>query len=143
MKKITCKTCKGKPKWYRCWFCDSANLAGQQTPDPSGWPLVSDAMAVFPEDIPAERAAAYKKGVPTEYTMLRGIFMPGGVTPDQQQFYVDLLTKVRATPEWKEYIEQGAFNPTSMSGTAFVKWLTDAELSHRALMTEAGFLAAK
>ena len=89
-------------------------------------------------DIPTCKEA----GVPTDYTMLRGIFMPGGVTPDQQQFYVDLLTKVRATPEWKEYMEQGAFNSTFMSGTAFVKWLTDAELSHRALMTEAGFLAA-
>ena len=90
-------------------------------------------------DIPTCKEA----GVPTQYTMLRGIFMPGGVTPDQQKFYVDLLTKVRATPEWKEYMEQGAFNSTFMSGTAFVKWLTDADLSHRALMTEAGFLAAK
>ena len=90
-------------------------------------------------DIPTCKEA----GVPTQYLMLRGIFMPGGVTPEQQQFYVDLLQRVRATPEWKEYMEQGAFNSTFKSGTDFVKWLTTAELDHRALMTEAGFLAAK
>ena len=22
MEKITCKSCRGKPKTYRCWFCD-------------------------------------------------------------------------------------------------------------------------
>ncbi|SDD75261.1 Tripartite-type tricarboxylate transporter, receptor component TctC [Variovorax sp. CF079] len=83
-----------------------------------------------------------ESGVPTKYTMLRGIFMPAGVTPDQLKFYVDLLTKVAATPEWKEYMEKGAFNPTFMTGDAFAKWLAGAEATHRTLMTEAGFLAA-
>jgi hypothetical protein len=68
VKRKTCKTCKGKPRWYRCWFCDEANLAAQQTPDPSGWPVISDAMAVFPDQVPAERAEAYRRGVPTEFT---------------------------------------------------------------------------
>jgi len=90
-------------------------------------------------DIPTCKEA----GVPTDYTMLRGIFMPGGVTADQTAFYVDLLTKVRATPEWKEYMEKGAFNPTFKTGTDYVKWLANAEIEHRLLMTEAGFLAAK
>jgi putative tricarboxylic transport membrane protein len=80
-------------------------------------------------------------GVKTDYTMLRGIFMAPGVKPEQTQFYVDLMNKVRATPDWKDYMEKGAFNQTAMAGTDFVKWLTSAELSHRALMTEAGFLA--
>ncbi len=84
-----------------------------------------------------------ESGVPTDYVMLRGIFAAPGITPDQQKYYVDLMAKVRETPEWKEYLEKGAFNPTFKSGTDFVKWLTTAELEHRALMTEAGFLAAK
>ncbi|HEX2541663.1 MAG TPA: tripartite tricarboxylate transporter substrate-binding protein [Caldimonas sp.] len=82
-----------------------------------------------------------ESGVPTDYTMLRGIFMAPGVTPDQQAFYVDLLNKVRATPDWKEYLEKGAFNPTFMTGPQFTKWLENAEATHRTLMTEAGFLA--
>jgi tripartite-type tricarboxylate transporter receptor subunit TctC len=80
-------------------------------------------------------------GVKTDYLMLRGIFMPPGVTPEQQAFYVNLMNKVRSTPDWKEYMEKGAFNQTAMAGTDFVKWLTSADLQHRALMTEAGFLA--
>ena len=80
-------------------------------------------------------------GVKTDYVMLRGIFMAPGVTPEQTQFYVDLMSKVRATPDWKDYMEKGAFNQTAMAGTDFVKWLSSAELMHRALMTEAGFLA--
>src|SRR3954463_15348661 len=41
-------------------------------------------------DIPTCKEA----GLDTNYLMLRGIFMPGGVTPEQVQFYVDLLKKV-------------------------------------------------
>ncbi len=80
-------------------------------------------------------------GVPTHYLMLRGIFMAPGVTPEQTAFYVDLLKKVRETPDWKDYMEKGAFNPTSMSGAEYGKWLEGAETMHRQLMTEAGFLA--
>ena len=88
-------------------------------------------------DIPTCKEA----GVPTEYTMLRGIFMAPGVSKDQQEYYVNLLKKVRETPEWKEYMEKGAFNQTSMTGEEFTKWLGAAENTHRELMKEAGFLA--
>jgi len=80
-------------------------------------------------------------GVPTDYVMLRGVFMAPGVTQEQTAYYVELLKKVRATPDWKDFMEKGAFNPTAMSGTDFVKWLTSADILHRQLMTEAGFLA--
>ncbi|WP_443098579.1 Bug family tripartite tricarboxylate transporter substrate binding protein [Variovorax sp. CCNWLW225] len=89
-------------------------------------------------DIPTCKEA----GVSTKYTMLRGIFMAPGVTPEQRAFYVDLLTKIAATPDWKEYMEKGAFNPTFMTGEPFTKWLTEAEATHRTLMSEAGFLAS-
>ena len=82
-----------------------------------------------------------ESGVPTEYTMLRGIFMPPGVTKEQTDFYVNLLKKVRETPEWKDYMEKGALNQTVMSGDEFGKWLGTAENRHRELMKEAGFIA--
>ena len=80
-------------------------------------------------------------GIPVEYTMLRGIFMAPGVTPEQTKFYVDLLAKVRALPEWKDFMDKGAFNQTTMSGQAFFDWLGKNEQMHRSLMREAGFLA--
>lgn len=65
---MTCKSCRGKPKTYRCWFCDDANLAAQNTPHPAGWPLVSEALAVHPDQVAEAVAEARKRGVPTEYT---------------------------------------------------------------------------
>ncbi len=96
---------------------------------------VTDTMSWY--DVPTCKEA----GVATDYVMLRGIFMAPGVTPDQTAYYVELLKKVRATPEWKDFMEKGAFNTTSMSGPEFTKWLTENEALHRQLMGEAGFLA--
>ena len=96
---------------------------------------VTDTMSWY--DIPTCKEA----GVPTDYVMLRGIFMAPGVTPDQTAFYVDLMKKVRETTDWKDYMEKGSFNTTSMTGADFRKWLESAETLHRQLMTEAGFLA--
>jgi putative tricarboxylic transport membrane protein len=88
-------------------------------------------------DIPTCKEA----GVNLEYQMLRGIFMSPGATPDQVAFYVDLLSKVVQTPDWKEFMAQGAFNQTVMTGPAFRKWLEGTEKLHVDLMKEAGFLA--
>ena len=88
-------------------------------------------------DIPTCKEA----GVPTDYLMLRGIFMAPGVTPEQLSYFVDLMKKVRDTPDWKEYMDKGAFNTTAMSGAEFRKWLEANESLHRNLMTEAGFMA--
>jgi tripartite-type tricarboxylate transporter receptor subunit TctC len=89
------------------------------------------------QDIPTCASA----GLEAEYVMLRGIFMPPKVSKDQVAFYVDLLGKVRATPDWKEFMEKGAFRQTAMSGDAYFDWLGRAEQMHRELMTKAGFIA--
>ncbi|MGZ8260022.1 MAG: Bug family tripartite tricarboxylate transporter substrate binding protein, partial [Caldimonas sp.] len=83
------------------------------------------------------------EGLDLEYLMLRGVFMPPGVTKDQVDYYVELLKKVRETPEWKDFMEKGAFNTTSMSGAEYRAWLEKAEATHQQLMTEAGFMAKK
>jgi len=80
-------------------------------------------------------------GLEVEYLMLRGIFMAGGVTADQVQYYVDLMKKVRETPEWKDFLEQGAFNQTTLSGKDYEAWVAREEARHILLMKEAGFLA--
>jgi putative tricarboxylic transport membrane protein len=77
-----------------------------------------------------------------EYLMLRGIFMPAGVTQDQVNFYIELLKKVRETPEWKDLMKNGAFNQTFMTGTEYRAWVEKEEARHRELMKEAAFLAS-
>jgi putative tricarboxylic transport membrane protein len=81
------------------------------------------------------------QGLDMEYLMLRGIFMTPGATPDQVNFYVELLKKVRETPEWKDLMKNGAFNQTFMTGADYAKWVEKEELRHRELMKDAGFLA--
>lgn len=90
-------------------------------------------------DIPTCKEA----GVDTDYVMLRGIFTTPGATPAQVKYYVDLLDKVRATPEWKEFMERGAFNQTALVGKEYADWIAKNEQLHATLMKEAGFLAAK
>ena len=80
-------------------------------------------------------------GIPVEYLMLRGIFMAPGVTPDQVKYYTDLFAKIRALPEWKEFMAKGAFKDSALSGQPFVDGLGQNEQMHRVLMKEAGFLA--
>jgi putative tricarboxylic transport membrane protein len=84
-----------------------------------------------------------ESGLDVEYLMLRGVFLPGGVTQEQVDFYIDLFKKVRATPDWKEFSEQAAFNQSFMTGQEFVKWLDGAEAKHHTLMEKAGFMAKK
>ena len=88
-------------------------------------------------DIPTCASA----GIPVDYLMLRGIFMPPGVTPEQVAFYLDLFKKMRALPEWKDFMDKGAFKQSTMSGQEFTDWLGKNEQVHRVLMKEAGFIA--
>jgi putative tricarboxylic transport membrane protein len=81
------------------------------------------------------------QGLDMEYLMLRGIFMPSGVSKEVVDFYIDLFKKVRETPEWKKLMADGAFNQTFMTGNDYVKWVAEAEKTHVDLMKAAGFLA--
>jgi putative tricarboxylic transport membrane protein len=97
---------------------------------------VTDTMAW--SDIPTCK----ESGVDTEYQMLRGIFMSPGSTPDQVAYYVDLFKKVRETDDWKQFMKNGAFNQTFMTGDEFKSWVAATEKKHYELMKSAGFLAA-
>ncbi|MGE5242369.1 MAG: Bug family tripartite tricarboxylate transporter substrate binding protein [Bacteroidota bacterium] len=88
-------------------------------------------------DIPTCKEA----GLNVEYLMLRGIFMPGGVSQDQVDYYVNVFKKMRALPEWKDFMEKGAFNQSFMYGKEYANWVEKAEETHKTLMKDAGFLA--
>jgi putative tricarboxylic transport membrane protein len=81
-----------------------------------------------------------EQGLNVEYLMLRGIFMPGGVSQDMVGYYVNVLDKVRETPDWKKFMQDGAFNQSHMTGKEYLDWVTKAEKTHEDLMREAGFL---
>jgi putative tricarboxylic transport membrane protein len=90
-------------------------------------------------DIPVCKDA----GLDVDYLMLRGIFMPPGVSQDQVQYYLDVFKKVMATPEWQKLMEEGAFNRTALVGPQYADWVAKEEARHVSLMKAAGFIAGK
>jgi putative tricarboxylic transport membrane protein len=82
-------------------------------------------------------------GLDVDYLMLRGIFMPADVKQEHIDFYIDLFKKVRATAEWKDLMERGAFNQTALTGKEYADWVAREEARHIALMRAAGFVAGQ
>jgi len=108
--------------------------------------IFDEKRSTYKEKVTADQAwsdipTCKESGVNVDYQMLRGIFMGPGATKEQVAFYVNLFNKVRETPDWKEFMERGAFNQTFMAGDDFAKWVEKADKEHYELMKEAGFLA--
>ncbi len=82
-----------------------------------------------------------EEGLDVQYLMLRAMFLPGKVTPEQTAFYVDLFKKVSETPEYKDYMEKQALKPIFLTGKDMTKFLEEDDALNKSLMTEAGFVA--
>ncbi len=53
------------------------------------------------------------------------------------------LQEVMETPDWKTFMEQGAFNQTALTGKEYADWVAREEARHISLMKAAGFMAGK
>jgi putative tricarboxylic transport membrane protein len=82
-----------------------------------------------------------EQGVDVQYLMLRAMFLPGKVTPEQTAFYVDLFKKLSQTPEYKDYMEKQALKPIFLTDKDMLKFLEEDDALNKNLMTEAGFVA--
>jgi putative tricarboxylic transport membrane protein len=82
-----------------------------------------------------------EQGVDVQYLMLRAMFLPGKVTPEQTAFYIDLFKKVTQTAEYKDYMEKQALKPVFLTGKDMLKFLEEDDALNKSLMTEAGFVA--
>jgi tripartite-type tricarboxylate transporter receptor subunit TctC len=82
-----------------------------------------------------------EEGLDLQYLMLRAMFLPGKVTPEQREFYVDLFQKVTQTAEYKDYMEKQALKPIFLTGKDMLGFLEDDDKLNTQLMTESGFVA--
>src|SRR5713226_7561877 len=89
------------------------------------------------DKIPTMKEAA---GKDISYLMLRGIFTAPSVPKEVQDYYVVLMKRVTETADWKKYITDNALKSQFMSGPAYVKWLEEAEVTHRVLMAKGDLL---
>lgn len=76
------------------------------------------------------------------YQQPRTIWLPAKVTPEQIAYYVEVMKKVQATPEWKEYLERTQQTSVFLTGAAFNKWIADDLERTRRIGAEQGWLAA-
>jgi putative tricarboxylic transport membrane protein len=68
----------------------------------------------------------------SQYQQPRTVWLPGKVTADQVAFYVDLMKKVQAQPEWKDYIEKTSQTNAFLTGAEFEKFIKeDIERVHK------------
>ena len=89
------------------------------------------------KEIPTGKEAL---GVDIQYLMLRGIFGAPDMPKDAVEWYQAFLKKVYETPEFKDYLNQGALKPSWLTGPDYVKWLEAAEAQHKDLMVQGGLL---
>lgn len=109
-----------------CVFSPQRMPAGPKVTATEGW-----------ADIPTCR----ESGVAVdEYRMPRTIFTPARVSDEATAFYVDLMTKVRATPEWRDYIERTAQTDRFLDAKGLAAFIAEDEPRAREIFREEGWL---
>src|SRR5207237_10901714 len=82
-----------------------------------------------------------EEGLDVQYLMLRGMFLPGKVTPEQTAFYVDLFKKLTQTADYKDYMEKQALKTVCIMDKDMLTFLEEDDVLNKNLMIEAGFVA--
>lgn len=78
-------------------------------------------------DIPTCKEA----GINVSYQALVSIFMGPGVTDEQMGYFISLFKKVVETPEWKAYMEEGAYSQTFMTSQKLAVCLAGIDEFHK------------
>ena len=73
------------------------------------------------------------------YQQPRTVWLPAKVSREQVAFYVDLMKKVQATPEWKEYIDRTSQTSVFLTGKGFEKFMRDDIERTRKVAAEQGW----
>jgi len=72
----------------------------------------------------------------------RTVWLPGKVTAEQTAFYVELMKKVQATAEWKDYIERTSQTNVFLTGAEFNKFMAEDIERVRKVAAAEGWLVA-
>ena len=86
-------------------------------------------------------ATAVEQGYNIEMSLYRGVCAPAGITEEQKQFYIDLMTKVNETEAWhSQYLEANGVEPHFLTGDDFKAYLDEVNAEFTKAMTEAGLI---
>ena len=89
----------------------------------------------------ADVPTCMEAGLPIErFQMPRTVWLPRGVTADQADFYLRVLTKVRETDDWKTWLRRGSQSDMFLSGPDLAAYIEADERQLRAQFAEDGWL---
>ena len=89
----------------------------------------------------ADIPTCMEAGLPIErYQMPRTVWLPKGVSDEQVSFYRTMLEKVRATQEWKEWLQRGSQTDAFLSGPELDDYIASDERWLREQFAEDGWL---
>ncbi|HEX6003552.1 MAG TPA: tripartite tricarboxylate transporter substrate binding protein [Burkholderiales bacterium] len=96
----------------------------------------SDKLADFP-DVPTFAEAGFPMHTLKQF---RAVVAPPGISTEVAQYYVGLLERMRATPQWKDYVKKNALVENWLPGAALAKQLEQEESVYRKLDEQMGLL---
>jgi len=85
-------------------------------------------------NVPTFAAMGYDIGV----SMPRGLVLPPGVPPAAQQWWIDTMKKVVATPEWKAFIDKQLLTENVMYGEDFRAFLQKTQGTFADILKKSG-----
>ncbi|HEX6003555.1 MAG TPA: tripartite tricarboxylate transporter substrate binding protein [Burkholderiales bacterium] len=94
---------------------------------------------VYPSELypqlPTFSSMGYKFRVLKQF---RGVMAPPGMSPEAVKYYVSLLQRTRATPEWKQYVKQTELVEEWIAGPELAAFVDSEEKLYSKVMAEIG-----
>jgi len=77
------------------------------------------------------------QGIPIDdYFIMRAVMAPPGLSPGQQQFWIDVFKKVFDSDEWKKFMTDNALQPEFKSGIEFRQFILQYQQLHQEIATK-------
>jgi putative tricarboxylic transport membrane protein len=71
----------------------------------------------------ADIETAKEQGIDVAYAQFRGVLAPGGIDGAAKQYWVDKMTELLETEEYKAYVAENFLQPNSLAGDEFSSYL--------------------
>ena len=88
------------------------------------------------DEVPTFIEEGYEVNIPQP----RGIVMPGGVSEDIRQWWIETMKEVAETPEWQQYVEDNMLSEHILYGDDFTEYLKETNDMFEAMMKELGVI---
>lgn len=82
-----------------------------------------------------------EQGFDITSSLFRGVVAPAGISEEAKQYYIDMLTEMVKTDEWKkDYLEQNAIVDGFLIGEEFGEFLDTMNSTYEVILTDLGII---